>query len=130
MIDRLNRSKLVYHVSIEVPDPRFASIHASPTLSEQLRDYADTLNFLRAMYGPKRAVRRHAWKSWIVAHVIEDTKKPRDLEVSALIAAILDESYSEKAHEAWRRKYGELIKNMGEELLLHRRRRHLRPATK
>lgn len=112
LIERLNRSKLLW-LSISHPDPKFVGIHRSPTLPEQLRRYADNLRNLPETFGPKRSLGRHAWKALIVAKVTKVTGKPHDREVSALIAAVLDNRrYGVKAHQAWRRKYEELIRNM------------------
>jgi hypothetical protein len=40
-IDRLNRSELIYHCGFELGDPRFAWVRESPTLPEQLFEYAE-----------------------------------------------------------------------------------------
>lgn len=131
LIERLNRSQLVYHASIEIRLPPFVSIQESPTLPERLRDYASKLDFLRSVFGPKHKRRRHAWKAWIVAIVTEDTKKPHDPEVSSLIGAVLDESkYSEKAHQAWRLEHSDLIEVMREKLQQHRRKKGLQSIPK
>jgi hypothetical protein len=117
-IDRINGSDLIYHVSIESRLPRFIRLHESPTLSEQLREYADALDSLRRVFGPKLKPRMHVWKAWIVAVVIEETGAPKDGEVSSLIGAVLDDSgYSEKAHQAWRLKYREVIEKMKTEFV-------------
>jgi len=131
VIDRINASELIYRVLIEHRDPRFAWLRGSPTISERLREYANTLDFLRRVHGPKRKIRAHAWKAWIVAHVLEDTKRPHDLEVSSLIAAVLDDpKYSEKAHQAWRLKNTDILQMMVETLRERRYRRQntLAPA--
>ena len=115
LIERLNRSKLLWLLTRATghADARFAEIHRSPTLPEQLRKYADNLSCLPEVYGPKRKLARHAWKAFIVANVIEVTGTPHDPEVSALIAAVLDDDrYGEKAHQAWRLKHAELIKKI------------------
>lgn len=113
LIDRLNRSRLIHRLSIEHLDPRFAEIHQPPTLPDQLRKYAHNLSYLPKLYGPKRKLSRHAWKALIVAKTIEDTGKPHDSEISALIAAVLDNRrYGSKAHQAWRLKHRELIEKM------------------
>jgi len=79
------------------------------------------LDAWRHIAGPKRALRRHAWKASLVAIVLEDAKQPRDREVSAIIAAVFDDAiYAEKAHQAWRRKHVELIAQMRAELLKRR----------
>lgn len=124
VIEGLNRSELVYHVTIEIGDPRFLRLNELPDLSERLREYAGSLDLLRVMYGPKSAIRRHAWKAWIVARVMEDTKRPHDREVASLIAVVLGEAeYSEKAHQAWRLDHRGLIEKMHEKLLQRRRKR-------
>src|ERR1700730_2017074 len=79
-IDRLNRSELIYRLSIEHRDPGFVGLHESPTLSERLREYVSLLDDRLRLFGPKRKIRTHVWKAWIVAHVVEDTKKPHDSE--------------------------------------------------
>jgi len=121
VIDRLSRSELIYRLSIEHSDPGFVRLHESPTLSERLREYVSLLDYGRKLFGPKRKISAHAWKALIVAHVIEDTKRPHDLEVSSLIAAVLDDpKYSEKAHQAWRLKYSDTIEKMVGTLRKHR----------
>ena len=124
VIEGFNRSELVYHATIEIGDPRFSRLSESPSLSERLREYAVGLDLLRVTYGPGPAIRRHAWKAWIVARVMEDTKRPHDREVASLIAAVSGEAeYSEKAHQAWRRDHRELIEKMHGKLLDRRRNR-------
>lgn len=126
MIDRLNRSELIYRLSIEHRKPWFVGLHESPTLPERLREYATQLDSLRGVYGPKLKVRQHAWKAWVVAMVTEETRKPHDREVSSLIAAVLDDSkYTERAHQAWRLKHSDLIEMMKEKLPKHRRKKAL-----
>lgn len=128
VIDRLNRSELIYRLSIEHPDPWFVGIHESPTLPERLRQYANLLDHRRKVFGPKRKIRTHTWKAWIVAHVMEDTKKPHDHEVASLLAAVLDDpEYSDKAHQAWRLKNTDIIEMMIETLREHRRQNTLPP---
>jgi hypothetical protein len=117
VISRLNGSELIYRTSIEDRDPRFVEVHESPTLPERLREYADKLDSLRSVYGPKQKMRMHVWKAWIVAIVTEDTKKTYDREVSSLIAAVLNDlKYSQKAHQAWRLKHGHIIEMMRDKL--------------
>jgi hypothetical protein len=114
-IDRLNRSKLIYRASIEYRIPGFVGLRASPTLAERLREYATLLDWLRRVSGPKHSIGLHTWKAWFVAIVTEDTKKPHDLEVSSLIATILNDSnYSQDAHKAWRLKHLPIIELMRE----------------
>jgi hypothetical protein len=82
VIDRLNRSELIYHMSIEAKDARFVGIHESPTLPVRLREYADKLDWLRHVFGPKRNIRLNAWKGWIVAVVngkYRKTTRPRGI---------------------------------------------------
>ena len=130
IIDRLNRSDLVYHVSVEVQLPQFIEVRRLQTLSEQLREYADTLDSLRRVFGPKSRPRLHAWKAWIVAVVTEDTKAPHDREVSALIGAVLDEpKYSEKAHQKWRLDHIDHIKLMRKKVLQRRPKSSLQSIT-
>ena len=125
VIDRLNRSELIYHMSIEAKDARFVGIHESPTLPVRLREYADKLDWLRHVFGPKRNIRLNAWRGWIVAVVMENTEKPHDREVSSLIAAVLNDSqYSESAHRAWRSKHIDVIDAMRKTLKEHRREKH------
>jgi hypothetical protein len=113
LIERLNGTHLMYRVSIEHRDPRFVGIRESPTLPEKLREYAKNLDSLRDPYGPKRKIRAHTWKASIVAIVKESTGKDYDRQVSALIAAVLDNGdYSEKAHQAWRLKHSSAIEIM------------------
>ncbi len=113
IIDRLNRSKLIYRASIEYRIPGFVGLRESPTIAEQLRKYAIRLDWLRRMAGPKRSIQLHAWKAYVVAVVTEGTKKPHDLEVSSLIAAVLDDAkYSLDAHKTWRRKHLPLIEEI------------------
>jgi hypothetical protein len=112
-IDRLNRSELIYRASIEHRLPGFIGLLEPPTLAERVREYANNLEWLRNVFGPKRSHRLHAWKAYIVAVVTEDTKKAHDLEVSSLIAAVLDNhTYSLDAHKTWRLKHPELIVEM------------------
>jgi len=126
IIDRLNRSDLIYHASIESQLPQFVGLHKSRTLPEQLREYADALDSLRRLFGPKPKPRRHAWKAWIVGVVTEDTKAPHDRDVSSLIGAVLDDpEYSEKAHQKWRLDHTDLIELMRNQILQHRRKRGL-----
>jgi len=126
IIDRFNRSELVYHASIEIRDPMFVWLNESPSIAEQLRKYADSLDLLRVMFGPKRALRWHAWKAWIVAVVTEDTRAPYDRQVSSLIGAVTDDpEYGEKAHQTWRLDHSDLIEKMRQILLEHRRKRSL-----
>ena len=121
VIDRLNRSELIYRLSIEHRDPGFVGLNEPPTLSERLRKYAGLLNDRIKFFGPKRKIQAHVWKAWIVAHVVEDTKKQHDSEVSSLIAAVLhDRKYSEKAHQAWRLKHRDQIEMMVRTLREHR----------
>jgi hypothetical protein len=113
VVDRLNRSDLVYHASIEVKVPQFIDVFKSPSLSEQLRAYADALDFLRKMSGPKTKLRQHVWKACFVAMVVDNTKAPHDREVSSLIGVVLnDPKYSEKAHQSWRLTHAELIRTI------------------
>lgn len=120
-IEAIDRSELIHHVTIETRNPKFVVLCEGPTLAMRLREYADHLEVLRSLYGPKRKIRLHAWKSHIVAVVIEDTKRPHDHEVSALIAAVLDDTrYTEKAHQAWRRKHDDFIE-LQRELVRERR---------
>jgi hypothetical protein len=122
VIERLNRSELIYRVSIEQPDPRFVGLHEPPTIPERLRAYAKLLDTLPSVYGPKRKIRGHAWKAWVIAIVMADTKKPHDREVASLTAAVLgDAGYSKEAHQAWRLKHSSLIEMMTKKLLEHRR---------
>ncbi len=118
MIDRLNRSHLIYRLSIEHRDPRFAGIHELPTLAERLRGYANLVDQQRYLFGPKRKIRWQMRKAWIVAIVIEHTGKPHDREVAALIASVLDlRKYSEKAHQAWRVKHTDFVEMMRPDVL-------------
>lgn len=126
IIDRLNRSDLIYHASLEIQYPQFVELSKSRTLPEQLREYADSLDSLRRVFGPKPKPRRHAWKAWIVAVVTEDTKAPHDREVSSLIGAVLDDpEYCEKAHQKWRLDHTDLIERMRIKLLQNRLKRGL-----
>lgn len=110
MIERLNRSELLYRVSIEMHDPRFAELHRPPSLPDRLRAYAKAIESLPKVFGPKHKVAMHAWKAHLVAAVLQQTGKAHDCEVSSLIAAVLNSSkYSEKAHQAWRLDHAELI---------------------
>jgi hypothetical protein len=127
IIDRLNASELIYRASIEYRIPQSVGLRESPTLAQRLREYADMLDWLRHVFGPERNIRRHTWKGWIVAIVMEDTKRPHDREVSSLIAAVLDDSrYSESAHRAWRSKHTDVVDLMRETLQEHRRENVLR----
>jgi hypothetical protein len=129
IIDRMNRTELIYHLAIETRDARFVGLHESPTLAERVRDYASKLDSLRGVFGPDRNLRRHAWKALVVANVIEDTMKPHDLEVSSLIAAVLDDPrYSPDAHKAWRLKHMPLIEGMRKTLQDRRLKRALLSA--
>jgi hypothetical protein len=129
MIDRLNRSDLIYRLSIEYLDPLFVGLHEAPTLPERLRDYAGLLDHRRKLFGPRRNIRRHVWKAWIVAIVTEDSPSPHDPEVASIIAAILDDSkYSEKAHQAWRLKHQDFIEVMRTKLKAQRFKRGFPPA--
>jgi len=131
IIERLNRSDLVYHVSIEIQLPQFVAVRKSPTLPEQLREYANALDSLRRVFGPKSRPRLHAWKAWIVAVVTEDTKAPHDREVSSLIGAVLDDpKYSEKAHQKWRLDHIDHIKLMKKKVLQRRQKINLKSITK
>lgn len=130
IIDRLNRSDLIYHVSIEIRLPWPAELHKYQTLPGQLREYADALDSLRRVFGPKSRPRLHAWKAWIVALVMEDTKAPHDREVSSLIGAVLDDpKYSEKAHQKWRLDHIDHIKLMRKRVLQRRRKGSLQSIT-
>jgi hypothetical protein len=112
-IDRLNRSELIYRAAIEHRFPGFVGLLESPTIAERLREYATMLDWLCRVLGPKRSIRLHTWKAWIVAVVTEGTKRPHDLEVSSLIAAVLDDpNYSLDAHKTWRAKHLPLIEMM------------------
>jgi hypothetical protein len=123
-IDRLNRSKLIYRASIEYHLPGFVGLRESPTLAERLREYATMLDWLRRVSGPKRSIGLHAWKAYIVAVVTEGTKKPHDLEVSSLIAAVLDDAkYSLDAHKTWRLKQTDLIEQIREKVHYRRLKR-------
>src|SRR6267154_1686462 len=84
VIDRLNRSELICRMSIEQSDPRFVGLHEPPTIPERLRAYAELLDTLPRVYGPKRRIRGHAWKAWVTAIVMAETGKPHDREVSSL----------------------------------------------
>jgi len=121
IVDRLNRSKLIYRASIELRIPGFVDLLHSPTLSEQLREYALKLDRLRLLLGPKRKIGVHVWKAWIVAMVTEATRSPHHREASAIIGAALGINYSEVAHRAWRLKHAEWIEMMRPKLPKHRR---------
>jgi hypothetical protein len=122
VVERLNRSDLIYRVSIEQPDPRFVGLHEPPTIPERLRAYANLLDTLPSLYGPKRKIRGHVWKAWVIAIVMTDTKKPHDREVASIMAAVLDDSgYSVGAHQAWRLKHSNVIEMTTKKLLEHRR---------
>ena len=116
LIERLNRTELIYRVSTEGRIHRFAAVYDSPTLPERLHEYASNLNSLLGVVGPKPKHRTHAWKASIVAIVRESTGKDHDKEVSALIAAVLnhddDDDYSVKAHQAWRAEHKDEIERM------------------
>jgi len=130
VIERLNRSELVYRLSIEHQDPLFAGLHQSPTIPERLREYVALLEHRRRLFGPRRSIRTHAWKAWIVAIVTEDTQSPHDPEVSSIIAAVLEDSrYSEKAHQAWRLKHKGFIEMMRTKLRQQRSKAGLPPAS-
>jgi hypothetical protein len=123
-IEQLNRSELIYRLSIDHRDAGFVGLHESPTLPERLRKYANLLDHRRQLFGPKRNFRSHAWKAWIVAIVTEDTGSPHDPEVASIIGAILGaQKYSEKAHQAWRLKYPNFIEMMRTKLKEQRFRR-------
>ncbi len=131
ILDRLNRSELIYHASIELRLPQFVEIHKSPTLPGQLRTYADGLDLLRKVLGPKARPRWHAWKAWIVALVTEDTKAPHDREVASLIGAVLNlPDYSEKAHQRWRLDHIDLIELMRSKVLENRAKRRSRSMSR
>lgn len=128
LVDRLDRSELVYHATIEVQPPQFAEILKTSALPQQLRGYADALDSLRTLYGPKLKRRRHAWKASIVAVVMEDTKACHDREVSSLVGAVLsDPEYFEKTHQKWRLDHTDYIERARNELLERRSKRYLRP---
>jgi len=130
VIERLNRSELVYRLSIEHQDPLFAGLHQSPTIPERLREYVALLDHRRRLFGPRRSIRAHVWKAWIVAIVTEDTQSPHDPEVSSIIAAVLEDSrYSEKAHQAWRLKHKGFIEMMRTKLRGQRSKAGLPPAS-
>jgi hypothetical protein len=121
IVGRLNRSELIYHATIEIQLPQFVQLHNPQILPEQLREYADALDYLRTVFGPRRKPRSHAWKAWIVAVVTEDTKAPHDHEVSSLIGAVSnDPDYSEKAHQKWRLDHADLIETMRNKVLQQR----------
>jgi hypothetical protein len=110
MIERLNRSELLYRVSIEMRDPRFVELHRPPTLPDRLRTYAKAIESLPKVFGPKRKLSMHLWKAHLVAMVLEQTGKTHDREASSRIAAVLNRpGYSEKAHQAWRLKHVSLV---------------------
>jgi hypothetical protein len=112
LIDRLNRSDLLYRLSIELRDPRFVGVHQSPTLPDRLRGYVKAVESLPRTFGPKHKITLHVWKARLVATVLEQTGKAHDPEVSSLIAAVLNApQYSEKAHQAWRLKHAAIIEN-------------------
>jgi hypothetical protein len=116
-IEQLNRSELIYRLSVEHRDAGFVGLHESPTLPERLRKYANLLDHRRQLFGPKRNFRGHAWKAWIVAIVTEDTGSPHDREVASIIGAILaPQKYPEKAHQAWRLKHQDFIEMMASKL--------------
>jgi hypothetical protein len=121
-MDGLYRSDLIHRLSIEYRHPLFVRIYDRPTLPDQLYVFANAVEHYRELLGPKQKIRGHVWKARIVALVMEDTHKPHDREVSALIQAVSDhlEAYSEKAHQAWRAKHQKLIETMRQQIL-HRR---------
>lgn len=124
VIERLNRSELIYRLSVEHRDPLFVGLREPPTLPERVREYAGLLDHRSKLFGPKRSIRAHMWKAWVVATVTEDTGHPHDAEVSSVLAAVLDApKYSEKAHQAWRLKYRDFIEMMRAKLKEHRRKR-------
>src|SRR5205807_4146772 len=74
-----------------------------------MRQYADAWEIARSQFGPKK---RPLWalsKALIVAYVTRATGSPHDEEVSALIAAATDTSYSTDAHRQWRSENARLI---------------------
>jgi hypothetical protein len=120
LIARLNRSELIHTLSVELRDPWFAALHNRPTLPERLRYYAQSFELLPKVFGPRRRNREDSWKALLVAQVLEDTGRPHDKQVSALIAAVLDlRKYSEQAHGKWRRNHGAQIKKMEKHLANH-----------
>jgi hypothetical protein len=124
LVERLNCTEFVHRLSIEHRDPALVRIQESPTLPEQLRSYVAAIDHRRKAFGPRRNLRRHAWKARIVAIVIEDTQKPHDAQVASVIAAILNDSeYSPKAHQAWRLKYSALIERVRAQLKEQRKKR-------
>jgi hypothetical protein len=127
VIDRLNRTDLMYRVSIEFRLDRFAGLFDSPTLPDQLREYAKAVGSLPQLLGPRHKHTLHAWKAHLVAIVLEQTGKAHDREVSALMAAVLEnQKYSEKAHQAWRLKHGHLVER--ERTRIRNRRKSLPPG--
>ncbi len=111
IIDRLNESTLVRRASTELAIPQFVSLRQSPTLAEQLREYAGKMDLLRAV--PRAKTGMHTWKALIVTVVTKHTKQPHDREVSSLISAVLPKSnYSLAAHVAWRLKHEPTIAMM------------------
>lgn len=121
-MDGLYRSDLIHRLSIEHRHPLFVRIYDRPTLPDQLHVFANAIKRYSELLGPKEKIRGHVWKARIVALVMEDTHRPHDREVSALIQAVSDhpEAYSEKAHQAWRAKHQKLIETMRQQIL-HRR---------
>jgi hypothetical protein len=127
VIDRLNRTDLMYRVSIEFRLDRFAGLYRSPKLPDQLREYAKAVGSLPQLLGPRHKHTLHAWKAHLVAIVLEQTGKAHDREVSALMAAVLEnQEYSEKAHQAWRLKYGHLVER--ERVRIRSRHKSLAPG--
>jgi hypothetical protein len=118
LLERINDSLLIHLLSIETAEPKFATIHESPTLPQRLRVYADNLDWARQFYGPKRAVHRNAWKAYLIALVLERTGKPHDAEVCALVGAVLERAWraegasDAEAHKRWRSSHGPLIGQM------------------
>jgi hypothetical protein len=124
IIDRLNRTDLVFGLSVDHVDPLFAALHQSPTLPERLREYVAILDHRRGQFGPKRNLRAHIWKASIVAIVMEDTRSPHDEEVSAVVGAVLNRpKYSVKAHQKWRTDHEAFIEMMRAKLQERRHRR-------
>jgi hypothetical protein len=112
MIKRLNDAELIYRTAFELKDTYFAQIYQSPTLPELLLEYANKIKSLLRIQGPGHKIYLHVWKAHFVAIVVESTGKAHDLEVSSIIAAVLNTpKYSEKAHQAWRLRYAQVIEN-------------------
>lgn len=124
-IDRLDHSSLIHDLSLEWHHPLFVGLRQSPTLPERLREYASLIDSLRSVFGPRQSFHTDNWRAWIVARVLEDTKDPRDAEVSCLISAVLSERrrkpYDVKAHQAWRRKHRDRIAMMADIQEKHRK---------